>query len=217
MGKSKVISELMWLRSTENAPTWNSPNEQPFHEWWGNEEQQSQRVALVELTAAHLAPNGNGSTPALKSAIESAFDVYVQGSLGTKRNRSRTLVVRVLLQVASRWLPDSVKTRLKRAFARSAILRPLSDLTTKGLFEAAAELQRTGVVVDHAQLKLIENSIWSSHKAYARAPRSCDYGEPAARDAIRGQLGPSAHAQLRGGFGSVRAGTVEANWCYSSV
>lgn len=170
LGKSKVIRELMWLRSSENDRTWDTPDEVRLWQWWDDEDHRPERVALVELIAAHLAQEGMHSIPQLQAAIDAALGAYAQGVRAAKRNRPGGQRRASLVQALSSLLPGSLKRRALRSPAwRAGILRVLSSPPKRTLIEAASDLQQSGVVVDFGQLELIERAILSTHRPHSRA------------------------------------------------
>lgn len=170
LGKSKVISELMWLRSAENDRTWDTPDEVRLWQWWDDEDHRQERADLVELVAAHLAQEGVDSIPALEAAIDGALGAYAIGVRARKsRQPSRGGRRASMLRVVSRFFPKSVKTQARRSPAwRAAIRLGLASPAKRTLIAAAADLERTGVVVDYRQLELIERAILLSHQEHSR-------------------------------------------------
>jgi len=114
-GKSKVISELMWLRSNnENKPVHGTdPSLNPtkrFPHWWRNTEnviEYEEFISIMTKAFAELKPNGSNDT---RSVVIDGVEAYLDfvGERANARNMKS-----VLRNVAAKVIPESLKPHIK--------------------------------------------------------------------------------------------------------
>ena len=160
-GKSKVISEVMWLRSNELLPIKNSNesslhSEISFESWWNNPCKINERNELLSNMANTLMNNKN-DFERIKLGITQALDLY---AMQNKKNlQSAAEIFRDYIMI-SLWssLPSTVKNILRY------ILNPFKKFnTTESLLLVARRWHLEGIKVDFKALLEIENVL---HKFY---------------------------------------------------
>ena len=161
-GKSKVLPELMWLRSRgETEPTRgtdasNDPNKS-FAGWWRNPANAGDKDRFLSLMSDAFA-DLLGQSGDRREWVVRAFETYLscypeqQRTLSLKQN-AKNLVKRVL--------PSSYQKKIRGILKslRSSRSQPAVSLVT-----AAEALQAEGVSVDFAELRNIEDTVVSFHR-----------------------------------------------------
>lgn len=86
-GKSKVLSELMWLRSSENRPIRGTDaslvTTNQFRTWWNLEDARAEKNEFIDIVVSKLASlakqnEWDYSKSELKEMVIATFDIYVE-------------------------------------------------------------------------------------------------------------------------------------------
>lgn len=164
-GKSKVIPELMWLRSHgETTPTRGTDvsldPEKRFPAWWKDPEKADERELFFEVMSRSFSRFTSGSNDDLRRMVTSGCEVYLEGL--SSRHRQSSISRRVLSfvrQAVRERLPEQLKSSIKSILSRH-ISRPNEY---RSLLEAARLLEAEVVVVDFAALNEIRKTVTSFH------------------------------------------------------
>jgi glycosyltransferase domain-containing protein len=162
-GRSKVIPELLWLRShgeTEpvrgTEPWLDLKNRIP--DWW----EDSSKVKEHEEFISIMSRGFNELLPAEGGDLRGAVVAGVEAYLGFYENRKRGRIgSKILRRGAVKMIPDFVKPFLKNMLGR--FLRHKSDQHAE-LLQAARVLEESGVRVDFQALEEIQKTIIQFHK-----------------------------------------------------
>jgi glycosyltransferase domain-containing protein len=165
-GKTKIIDELLWLRSNENQSV-NSESwitKYNLHDWYADETKKAEfeQFYQVMLDVASVVPNINSTD--LRSALEQAVAQCVAYKSNRKRNQK--LYDRFLISVLSfaQFVPRKVRNLMKPPFDR--MMQRLDDKYEHytPLALAASCLSDEGVYVDFDGLGIIEESVKSFYR-----------------------------------------------------
>ena len=163
VGRSKVIPELMWLRSYgETEPVRGTDlsldDRKRIPAWWADSSKVNEHEEFISVTSRgfnELLPTEGGN---LRDAVVVGIEAYLGFCEKTKSNRgSITLLKRSALQV----IPDFAKPFLKNVLSR--LRQHKSDQYSK-LLQAAKVLEASEVRVDFRALEEIERTIIQFHK-----------------------------------------------------
>jgi len=79
LGKSKVINELMWLRSFENLPnrSHQGKNSFPIGDWWYQKSNQLIRDEIITTVVDSVATKEVCDSSIIRDDISRAFDAYI--------------------------------------------------------------------------------------------------------------------------------------------
>jgi glycosyltransferase domain-containing protein len=162
LGKTKVIPELMWLRSGETEPirglepSWDPKN--LIHHWWQDKSKKEEQEEFLQIMAEALT---NGNNTKIKEGIAKTLDAY---TIFCREYFDENNFLRGVFNK----LPVNLKITIKifRDMFKKKIQK--RELT---LLEAANELSETGVSVNFEELKKIDSIVSNFHKKRIR-----DYG-----------------------------------------
>jgi glycosyltransferase domain-containing protein len=158
-GKTKILPELVWLRSGENITIdQTSPNSSPalnpevkLCDWWLDPVKQTEKSEFLEIMAKNLVKGDKKKIHNCLNGIEKAVDVYVATQarifLSLREKIIQSLRVKLVL-----WLPLSL-IRLIRQFMPAK----------QKLLDIAKELEISGVNVNFEELENICNIILEFH------------------------------------------------------
>ena len=162
-GKSKVLPDLMWLRSNGEAEPVRGTDlsldpEKSFPGWWCNSATAGDRDRILSLMSdafAYLL----GQSGDRRDWVVRAFEDYLSCCYPElQRNPSPKQYAK---NVVKRVLPSSYHKKIRKILTllRSARSQPVVSLIT-----AAESLQAEGVSIDFAELRNIEDTIVSFHR-----------------------------------------------------
>jgi glycosyltransferase domain-containing protein len=159
-GKSKVIPELMWLRSAE-TPAIRGKDlslmpENTALKWWLDPAMEIEHSEFLTIMGTTLAATED-KVAEVASGVKMAFDAFVKGRLNMPSiNKTQNLMFLII-----QYLPAQLKTIL------NSIRRPLFkfffNIDIKPLIEAAKDLADTRVKVDFEELSNIQSLISAFH------------------------------------------------------
>jgi glycosyltransferase domain-containing protein len=157
LGKTRVINSLLWMRSTENMPHWESIANRPdgtFEKWWPNRSRAEEHSELLESMACSL------WTPELNkvdtiSHLREAFSLYV--SWRRKQLPSFLIYRERVIRAMPKWAQKFFK-RLKQLYGE-----PTSRSTSRDLEIAAADLIPEGCKVSLQEVSEIKRKISYFH------------------------------------------------------
>lgn len=158
-GKSKVIQNLMWLRSGENDGFRDEREIVRFDEWWVDKKKANDREEFLTLMANMLAHSDTGRTEAVREGVAAACEAYLDFC---KQYAHRSFLVR-LRAIVAKSLPRTVKSGIRKA--RSFLRGRHQSSGTRTLLEAARDIETTGVRVDFDQLSQVNKLIEQFHAA----------------------------------------------------
>lgn len=154
-GKSKVIPQLMWMRSIDEAPAIRGTDpsldtQNKFVSWWSNEE----KLAEHEAFTLHMASSFADLDPMTDETC--ARDILTEGVRGylnvVKSGLQKTRRKLVIRRIATFVLGDKLFGGLKFVIKNANLRRTRSQV---GLIEAANVLITEGVAVDFFELERI--------------------------------------------------------------
>lgn len=160
-GRSKVIPELMWLRSHgETKPVRGTDPSlditKRFPTWWADSRKLKEHEELISIMSRgfnKLLPGAGGD---LRGAAVAAFEAYLEGL-----DKEGAGVLKIFKRLIVRVIPDFSKPFLKNMLGRSR--RYKSDQHAE-LLQAARILEGSGVRVDFSSLEEIQKTIIQFHK-----------------------------------------------------
>lgn len=162
-GKTKVIDELMWLRSAENPPS--EEGYLPCHTWYVDPNYSREVDDFLNITAISLAATGRGDSQAIRNGLEQACRTYVASCdnifRNNRPNQSTPRVLRLLTVTTSQaqrtFIKKAIPVPLLRAFkSRFLGYRPYVDI--------AKGLESKGLHVDWDQLSTILETVRKFHE-----------------------------------------------------
>jgi len=158
-GKSKVIPELMWLRSiNENIPTRGTdPSlfpEKIFSDWWINSEIKEKKLFVSSMALAFEKMNSGLNINYQDSVYEgcNAFRKFYEYH---EKNNYKKLLKKIILKL----LPNNI-LKIIRNYIKEKNRNKPSD----SMLQAAKKLENSGVFVDLKQLIKIESIIKKFHQ-----------------------------------------------------
>jgi len=160
-GKSKVIPELMWMRSGEMPPIrGRDPSLIPKNtsmKWWLDPSKEVEHTEFLTIMGTTLAETEDKATE-IASGVKMAFDVFVQGQLNKPRSgKARDFMVKI-----APYLPAPLKSIL-RPTLRPVVKLLLNDGIERPLLEAAKDLAATGVKIDFEEVSKIQSIVSAFH------------------------------------------------------
>jgi glycosyltransferase domain-containing protein len=161
MGKSKVIPELMWLRSYETAPIRNKglslETNLHFDTWWNDPQKSSEHDIFLSIMADTLAGDQDKHVK-LISGVENSCNAYV--TFCRSRNR-KTGLIKDLRSLMKQCLPEPFKQAVKQTLF--TLGKRYERRKLPYLVEAAKDLSDAGVFVDFKEIEKIEAILSSFH------------------------------------------------------
>jgi glycosyltransferase domain-containing protein len=163
-GKSKVISELTWLRSGENLPVRiSSPDNSAssstttIFQWWSDPVMQAEKNDFLDVMGKILAQSDKKKQMSVSKAVEIALDAYVNSGCpeSTAQPSPKKLVrflIASVLPILKVILPAQVKRIVKQVF-----------LNRTSLLDAVKGMALTGVNVDFNELERINDIVLQFH------------------------------------------------------
>jgi glycosyltransferase domain-containing protein len=165
-GKSKVIKELMWLRSNESPGIRGTDEslkpEKTFIGWWRNSENSEERAGFLKIMGAGLATSED-QVNGISLGVKKALDVYVASRLNmsTFAEWLKNEISKLLPQFLISTLKKIIRT-MRNIFSNSS--QAASNLKEEHLLhDMAVILANTGVKVDDNELSNIEHIILNFH------------------------------------------------------
>ena len=165
-GKSKVIPELMWLRSNESPGIRGTDEslkpEKTFIGWWRNSALKMERAEFLSIMGKGLANKDNKDNE-IALGVKKALDIYVKSRL-SKLNRFQ----RVKYEI-SKHLSPLFRIALKKIiinFNNRFSTQPKTSLEVgeeRLLMEVSRDLESAGVKIDYDELSNIELTISNFH------------------------------------------------------
>lgn len=162
-GRSRVIAELMWLRShgethpiRGSEPSLDDKNRLPS--WWadaGNEKEHEEFILIMSRGFNELLPSADGD---LRGAAIAGVEAYLEFYRNDTSSRGS---LPILKRMATKIIPDLAKPFLKSMVSR--LRRYKSDQHAE-LLQAARILEGSGVRVDFSSLEEIQKTIIQFHK-----------------------------------------------------
>ena len=163
LGKSKIIEELMWLRSGENPPmNENGPQLISVVDWWNDSTRKQEREEFFRIMSDTLANGDLNQIEQISNGVRLAMNAFVEGSRETKRKRE-SLINSLKSAIRSsilRLCPKIVKDPLKEILSKIPFVN-YSNGTT--LIEAAKDLTESGVRVNLEELIFVNTVIEKFH------------------------------------------------------
>jgi len=159
-GKSKVIPELMWLRSAEMPGTRGTDQflmpENTSMKWWLDPAMEAERTEFLTIMSTTLA-EAEDKVAEIASGVKMAFDVFVQGQLNIPSiGNSYKLMLKIAINMPA--LLKSILKPIQRPF-----FKLLWNIDIRPLVEIAKDLSNTGVKVDFKELSEIQSIISVFH------------------------------------------------------
>jgi hypothetical protein len=148
-GKSKVLRELMWLRSIdENPPIANTEpsldSSSPLNVFWKDDTRRAEKSEFIDTVSYALQTLGVTRVKNLKMAVVDACESYISFlEVYNKSSNHRSLMT---------YVPESVKTLCRPIFS-------FRERNYPTLQRAATGLVARGIQVNFQDLSLIEKSI----------------------------------------------------------
>lgn len=169
-GKSRVLPELTWLRSSEVSPTRGTDISlapaNTFANWWSDPAKNAEHAEFLAIMGVTLA-EGTAVPAEIEAGVKTALDAYHAYGQALS-SRRRTGAVQQFKAKATEHLPGSLK-----ALARKALYPFMKSLrhAPRPILEAARELAATGVRVDFEEVAKIESIVSTFHAKAKPAPR----------------------------------------------
>ena len=169
-GKTKVIDELMWLRSGENAPNVEGIGPH-FHTWYVDPKYSREVNDFLNITAKGLAAAGSGDSQAIRNGLEQACRTYVASCDNKFRNNRPKRSIPTVVRLLSATTTEAQKAFIKKAINNLPVplLRALKSriLGSRPYVDIAKGLESEGLHVDWDQLSTILEIV---RKFYERKP-----------------------------------------------
>lgn len=162
-GRSKVVPELMWLRSLGEAEPIRGTDpsldtKKRFPGWWadtGKEKEHEKFISVMSRGFSELLPSTSGD---LGRTVVAGVEAYLEFYSDHKNSRSG---LTILKRLALKTIPDFAKPALKSVLR--GFRRHKSDQHTD-LLQAAGVLEESGVRVYFQELEEIQKTIIQFHK-----------------------------------------------------
>lgn len=152
-GKSKVIQNLMWLRSAENDVI--RDDIVSFHEWWVDKNKADDREEFLALMASALAQGDIKRLESVREGVQAACNGFYEWLGGDRRG---------FYEAASKRIPPAVKALIKKILAVIGVNRYApAEFGNKSLIQAAKDIESTGVRVNYEQLSQVVELVQQFH------------------------------------------------------
>lgn len=162
-GKSKVIPELMWLRSYgENEPTRGTDqsldSSKRISDWWANSSNSGEHEKFLAVMAEGFSTFSNQSKEFndFRKSVVKGIEAYLECEVHL--NRSAAYLLR---GIARRLVPERCKQPIKHVLD---MFRFKKDFSNTSLIDGEKSLEASGVYVDYNELKNIESHILDFHQ-----------------------------------------------------
>ncbi len=143
-GKSKIISELMWMRNNEVAPI-NTELETPLQKWWYDKNYEKEKFSFLQRMKKACNELSTNINPELnEQAISKLFEVYVIKLL---EHRKRN-VLRKILSL----LPIKIEAKLSKFIHKFYKIFTAKENSLEGEINI---LKAEGVLVNAEEIKQI--------------------------------------------------------------
>lgn len=165
-GKTKVIDELMWLRSAENPPNEEGLRLQ-FHTWYVDPNYTREVDDFLNITAIGLAAAGKGDSQAIRSGLDQACGAYIMYCDSQFRDNQPHPSHSIVRRLFSLAISQSQKTLIKKAISKlpASLLRTLpKKIRLRPYIDIAKGLESMGVHVDWSQLSTILETVRKFHE-----------------------------------------------------
>lgn len=159
LGKSKVIPNLMWLRSNEN-PSLYDGKKIKFHIWWNDPRFNLYQNKLIDITSEYLSKNDKIEFYKLKKEIYNAYSEYSKWCMETFE-KNNLFIVNKLVSFFKKSklfgiLLYKISIYLKKLFFTSPKI---------SLLEACNLIHKNKVTVDFDEIRKIDKFISDFHKS----------------------------------------------------
>ena len=165
LGKSKVIPELYYLRSSETKPVPNTANfaspEIGFLEWWTDSSRHQEREEFLKIMASTLVDTDQINTRNISDDVFQALDTYAAFVVRRNALKASEGKPRTPWNLMAKWIPAPLKRLIRDELAwfhPDKLSQPLP------LLQAAEEMKCTSVRVDLEALREIESIVCSFHE-----------------------------------------------------
>lgn len=160
LGKSKVLQNLMWMRSDENAQLAGTsisldPNKRIWH-WWRDSHTLNQRNEFLDIMSKGLAPSP-AEVSVVRDGVSRAIDAYVNAYGGEATNS-----IKEFIKAFKQRIPPQIKQVIKKVLCRNQNLS--AQLNATPLMDAAKAMAASGAAVNLQDLKNIERIVADFHK-----------------------------------------------------
>ena len=155
LGKSKVINELMWLRSFENEPTRVQESEVtiPIKDFWYKESNKSMRDEIIDTIVQSIASEED-NVSLIAQDVSQAFDAYL--NIKTTQKSFKYWAYRTAQSI----LPKSTVSLIARLLKLMKIIENNSLLS---IYKLASILDKDDIKVDVVALEEIEKIVLRFH------------------------------------------------------
>ena len=161
-GKTKVIPELIWMRSNESEPTRGTdPSLMPnhtLHDWWLDPTKEGERIEFLNIMSVSLS-NSSDEIENISDGVRRSVDIFVKRRLD-RLNVVRASRIRRFNRFAISLIPAKFKLYLKANLRK---LYKFNDVRSLSL--AARDLEATGVKVDFEEIRKIQTIVLKFHFA----------------------------------------------------
>ena len=165
-GKTKVIDELMWLRSGENRPS--GEGYLGFATWYVDPKYSEEVDDFLNITSKGLSAAGSGDYKTIRNGLEQACKTYVASCDNKVRNGRPKKSIPTIMRLLSATTTEAQKAFIKKAINKLPVplLRALKRriLGSRPYVDIAKGLESKGVHVDWDQLATILTTVRKFHE-----------------------------------------------------
>jgi glycosyltransferase domain-containing protein len=164
-GKTKIINELMQLRSAENPPNEDGCKLQ-FHTWYAAPTYAREVDDFLNITATGLAAVCKGDSQAIRIGLEQACSAYIAFCDNHFQNNQPLRSYPKVMRLLSAAIPQAQKSFTKKAISKLPIsfLRALPRrIRYRPYIDIAKGLESEGLHVDWDQLSSILETVRKFH------------------------------------------------------
>jgi glycosyltransferase domain-containing protein len=154
-GKSKVLQNLMWLRSNENVSNPIYPNNRVWY-WWRDSHTVNQRNEFLDIMSKGLASSPD-EVSVVRDGVSRAIDAYVNVYGGPTPKSIDGFIAAIKQRI-----PPEIKQVIKKILHRNQ--DSMARINAIPLIDAAKAMAATGVAVDFQELANIERIVTDFHK-----------------------------------------------------
>ncbi|SVD41240.1 uncharacterized protein METZ01_LOCUS394094 [marine metagenome] len=155
MGKSKIINELLWLRSFENEPirVQESATTVPIKDFWYKESNQSIRDEIIDVIVQSI-DSEEDNMSLITQDISQAFDAYL--NIKTTQKSFKYWAYRTAVSI----LPKSTVSLIARLLKLMKIIENNSLIS---IYKLVSILQKDDIKVDIVALDQIVKIVLRFH------------------------------------------------------
>ena len=163
-GKSKVINELLFLRSAEN-PSSTIGFELEVHDWYMDDRYSNEVDEFLNITANDLAEGSKLEFDVIRKGLKVACNAYMEfcDKNYTESNQSLSNKKTLSFLASTRFLKKSIKKIISSLPELLINILPVS-LRFRPYLDIAQQLQLSGLSVDFNQLKTILIEVKKTHE-----------------------------------------------------